>query len=77
MPAILTIIIAFQLAQVGEPTSCISIGNAASLGSCHHHDLTHPMLFMTICFAAVMDGSVFGDQCSRHSYNCFMQCVGD
>jgi Na+/H+ antiporter NhaC len=26
--------------------------------------LEHPMLFMTICFAAVMDGSVFGDQCS-------------
>ena len=27
-------------------------------------DLAHPMLFMTVCFAAVMDGSVFGDQCS-------------
>ena len=27
-------------------------------------DLSNPMLFMTICFAAVMDGSVFGDQCS-------------
>jgi Na+/H+ antiporter NhaC len=27
-------------------------------------DLSHSMLFMTICFAAVMDGSVFGDQCS-------------
>ena len=26
--------------------------------------LAHPELFMTICFAAVMDGSVFGDQCS-------------
>ena len=26
--------------------------------------LEHPMLFMTVCFAAVMDGSVFGDQCS-------------
>ena len=26
--------------------------------------LSHPELFMTICFAAVMDGSVFGDQCS-------------
>ena len=24
----------------------------------------HPQLFMTLCFAAVMDGSVFGDQCS-------------
>ena len=26
--------------------------------------LEHPMFFMTICFAAVMDGSVAGDQCS-------------
>ncbi len=24
----------------------------------------HPQLFMILCFAAVMDGSVFGDQCS-------------
>ena len=28
------------------------------------HGLTHPELFMTLCFAAVMDGSVYGDQCS-------------
>ena len=27
-------------------------------------DLSHPQLFMTLCFAAVMDGSVYGDQCS-------------
>lgn len=26
--------------------------------------LDNPILFMTLCFAAVMDGSVFGDQCS-------------
>ncbi len=26
--------------------------------------LDHPEFFMTICFATVMDGSVFGDQCS-------------
>ena len=24
----------------------------------------HPMFFMMLCFAAVMDGSVYGDQCS-------------
>ncbi len=28
------------------------------------HGLSHPELFMTLCFAAVMDGSVYGDQCS-------------
>ena len=27
-------------------------------------DLSHPELFMTLCFASVMDGSVYGDQCS-------------
>ena len=26
--------------------------------------ISHPELFMTICFAAVMDGAVYGDQCS-------------
>jgi len=26
--------------------------------------IAHPELFMTICFAAVMDGAVYGDQCS-------------
>ena len=26
--------------------------------------LEHPEFFMTLCFAAVMDGSVYGDQCS-------------
>ena len=27
-------------------------------------ELAHPELYMTLCFAAVMDGSVYGDQCS-------------
>lgn len=27
-------------------------------------DLSHPWFFMMLCFAAVMDGSVYGDQCS-------------
>ena len=27
-------------------------------------ELAYPELFMTLCFAAVMDGSVYGDQCS-------------
>jgi len=26
--------------------------------------LEHPLLFLQICFAAVINGSVFGDQCS-------------
>ncbi len=33
-------------------------------GVAQYSGLAHPELFMTICFAAVMDGSVYGDQCS-------------
>ena len=29
-----------------------------------HQGLDHPATFLTLCFAAVMDGSVYGDQCS-------------
>ncbi len=28
------------------------------------HDLAHPLLFLQICFATVLNGGVFGDQCS-------------
>ncbi len=28
------------------------------------NDLAHPELFMSVCFATVLNGSVFGDQCS-------------
>ncbi len=33
-------------------------------GVAQYSGVLHPELFMTICFAAVMDGSVYGDQCS-------------
>ena len=33
-------------------------------GVAQYAGLAHPELFMTICFAAVMDGAVYGDQCS-------------
>ena len=28
------------------------------------NEMAHPQLFMLLCFAAVIDGSVYGDQCS-------------
>ncbi|MFC1752146.1 Na+/H+ antiporter NhaC family protein [Thermoproteota archaeon] len=28
------------------------------------NDLAHPMIYMQICFATVLNGSIFGDQCS-------------
>ena len=27
-------------------------------------EVTNPLLFMSVCFAAVLNGSVYGDQCS-------------
>ena len=33
-------------------------------GVAQYSGVLYPELFMTICFAAVMDGSVYGDQCS-------------
>ena len=65
MLQILTIVIAFSTGTswgtfaVAFPLAmplAWAVGNA--------NGLAHPELFMTICFAAVMDGSVFGDQCS-------------
>ena len=61
---LLTIIIAFSTGTswgtyaVAFPLAMPLLGRLPVSG------LEHPMLFMTICFAAVMDGSVFGDQCS-------------
>ncbi|MEM1007541.1 MAG: Na+/H+ antiporter NhaC family protein [Myxococcota bacterium] len=62
---ILTIIIAFSTGTswgtyaVAFP---LSMPLAAAIAS--QQGLAHPQFFMMICFAAVMNGSVFGDQCS-------------
>ncbi|MFC1771580.1 Na+/H+ antiporter NhaC family protein [Candidatus Margulisiibacteriota bacterium] len=35
----------------------------------------HPMLYMSICFATVINGSIFGDQCSPISDTCVLSAM--
>ncbi len=67
MLQVLTIIIAFSTGTswgtyaVAFP---LAMPLAYAVAKANGMDDPHAMFFMTICFAAVMDGSVFGDQCS-------------
>jgi len=62
---LLTIIIAFSTGTSwGTYAVAFPLAMPLAWAVAGASDLAHPMLFMTICFAAVMDGSVFGDQCS-------------
>ena len=68
---VLTIIIAFSTGT-SWGTYAVSFPLAMPLAwaVANNNELAHPQLFMTICFAAVMDGSVFGDQCLTYfGYN--------
>ncbi len=62
---ILTIIIAFSTGT-SWGTYAVSLPLAMPLAwaIAQSQGLSHPMLYMMICFSAVIDGSVFGDQCS-------------
>lgn len=62
---ILTIIIAFSTGT-SWGTYAVSLPLAMPLAwaIAESQGLSHPMLYMMICFSAVIDGSVFGDQCS-------------
>ena len=62
---ILTIIIGFSTGTSwGTYAVAFPLAMPLAWAIAQSHGLAHPELFMTICFAAVMDGSVFGDQCS-------------
>jgi len=62
---LLTIIIAFSTGTSwGTYAVAFPLAMPLAWAVAQGADLSHSMLFMTICFAAVMDGSVFGDQCS-------------
>lgn len=67
MLQLLTIIIAFSTGTswgtyaVAFP---LAMPLAYAVAKANGMDDPHATFFMTICFAAVMDGSVFGDQCS-------------
>ena len=65
MLQVLTLIIAFSTGTSwGTYAVAFPLAMPLSWAVAQANGLEHPMLFMTICFAAVMDGSVAGDQCS-------------
>jgi len=65
MLQIMTIIIAFSTGTSwGTYAVAFPLAMPLSYAVATAAGLEHPQFFMTICFAAVMDGSVSGDQCS-------------
>ena len=62
---LLTIIIAFSTGTSwGTYAVTFPLAMPLAWAVATANGLSHPELFMTLCFAAVMDGSVYGDQCS-------------
>ena len=61
----LTIIIAFSTGTSwGTYAVAFPLAMPLAWAVANAQGLANPEFFMTICFAAVMDGSVYGDQCS-------------
>jgi len=61
----MTIVIAFSTGTSwGTYAVAFPLAMPLAWAVANAHGLDHPQFFMTICFAAVMDGSVYGDQCS-------------
>jgi len=62
---LLTIVIAFSTGTSwGTYAVAFPLAMPLAWAVANGQGLAHPELFMTLCFAAVMDGSVYGDQCS-------------
>ena len=62
---IMTIVIAFSTGTSwGTYAVAFPLAMPLAWAVAMSQGLSHPELFMTLCFAAVMDGSVYGDQCS-------------
>jgi Na+/H+ antiporter NhaC len=65
MLQLMTMIIAFSTGTSwGTYAIAFPLAMPLSWAIANSQGLAHPEFFMTICFAAVMDGSVYGDQCS-------------
>ena len=62
---LITIVIAFSTGTSwGTYAVTFPLAMPLSWAVAQANGLEHPMFYMSICFAAVMDGSVYGDQCS-------------
>ncbi|MBL7127931.1 MAG: sodium:proton antiporter [Ignavibacteria bacterium] len=65
MLQLMTMIIAFSTGTSwGTYAIAFPLAMPLSWAIANSQGLAHPEFFMTLCFAAVMDGSVYGDQCS-------------
>ncbi len=65
MLQIMTVIISFSTGTSwGTYAVAFPLAMPLSWAVAQSQGVSHPMFFMTLCFAAVMDGSVSGDQCS-------------
>lgn len=61
----MTILISFSTGSSwGTYAVAFPLAMPLSWAIANSQGLAHPEFYMTICFATVMDGSVFGDQCS-------------
>jgi Na+/H+ antiporter NhaC len=62
---VLTMVIAFSTGTSwGTYAVAFPLGMPLAWAIANQHDLAHPQLFMMVCFAAILNGSVYGDQCS-------------
>ena len=62
---IITVVIAFSTGTSwGTYAVAFPLAMPLAWAVANSQGLAHPELYMTLCFAAVMDGSVYGDQCS-------------
>ena len=69
---LLTIIIAFSTGTSwGTYAVAFPLAMPLAWAVATTSDLTHPMLFMTICFAAVMDKCIWRPMFPNIRYNCF------
>ena len=65
MLQVMTIVIAFSTGTSwGTYAVAFPLAMPLAYRVAEFNGLDHPQFFMTLCFAAVMDGSVSGDQCS-------------
>ncbi|NMM39641.1 Na+/H+ antiporter NhaC family protein [Pseudoalteromonas arctica] len=62
---LITIIIAFSTGTSwGTYAIAFPLAMPLAWAMCQSQELANPELFMMVCFAAVLNGSVYGDQCS-------------
>lgn len=62
---ILTMVIAFSTGTSwGTYAIAFPLGMPLAWAIAQGQGLEHPMLFMMVCFATILNGSVYGDQCS-------------